>query len=699
MKKSLFSIALVILLPFVTVGQGNSAFSGKWTLLPQMSHDIGLFANLTIDIRPGASTVVLIHKWGTSRSFVDSLSLQLGGAVNTVSIRDRVWPANVFMGLAMPIGGKREFKATWEKGGSILKVVETYAIRGSQGNAPISTIHTYELSDANEILVYTVARSSRTSGPPVKYVLKRAGTNEAYVMRLEDNWEIQGKLPVHAFLISLQGLANDGTPRLYFIYPPKWDFTYTEDVFKFLKEKRHYTFRELATPQAALQTFKNSVKGYVVWDKSVRTSLTVAFTVAGLERAVVVSEEMIPMVESAGLKPVADFRGKFSGQSDAQIYKWAYDQYWNRCSKDYIVWMGGERGTIMKPGVADFGIAKQAFFNDLSCRKTDTVEYQLARKILSDMKPMSMVMGWHSYAKDLEREYVTLTSNFGLRVEGLHTLPNISFSSQVPPSPGFKFTNNHRLEPGKIYKPEKKVYISCIQTDGIGLGAWLEPGRGEMPVAWEVLMNYVWMAPAMAEYFYTVATPNDYFIGCLSGPGYMYPKAVPPKFLPGLLAKAKEDMDILDLRVFETMDYSEGATVEGNSDLPKEIIDAYYKAMPNAIGFVNGYAPSYTFTTRDGKPFISYDYYLSPERPEADAAADLEELARINSKRPYFLLMHVREYSNVKRMKAILDRLGPEFEVVPLDVFLTLAGKEPTFKERYLQKGELQRPDKGAFDE
>jgi hypothetical protein len=295
-----------------------------------------------------------------------------------------------------------------------------------------------------------------------------------------------------------------------------------------------------------------------------------------------VREEMIPMVASAGLKPVADLREKFSGQTDAQIYKWAYDQYWNRCSRDFIVWMGGERGTIMKPGVADFGIAKRAFFNDLSCRKTDTVEYQLARNILSEMKPMSMVMGWHSYAKDLEREYVTLTSNFGLRVEGLHTLPNISFSSQIPASPGFRFTNNHRVEPGNIYKPQKKVYISCVQTDGIGLGAWLEPGRGEMPVAWEVLMNYVWMAPAMAEYFYTVATPNDYFIGCLSGPGYMYPKAVPPKYLPGLLAKAKESMDILDLRVFETMDYSEGATVEGNTDLPKEIIDEDYKAMPNA---------------------------------------------------------------------------------------------------------------------
>ena len=41
-------------------------------------------------------------------------------------------------------------------------------------------------------------------------------------------------------------------------------------------------------------------------------------------------------------------------------------------------------------------------------------------------------------------------------------------------------------------------------------------------------MNYTWIAPGMAEYFYSTATPNDYLIGCLSGPGYLYPKAVPP---------------------------------------------------------------------------------------------------------------------------------------------------------------------------
>ena len=157
-------------------------------------------------------------------------------------------------------------------------------------------------------------------------------------------------------------------------------------------------------------------------------------------------------------------------------------------------------------------------------------------------------------------------------------------------------------------------------------------GRGEIPYAWEVLMNYTWMAPAMAEYFYTMATPNDYFIGCLSGPGYLYPKAVPREMLLKLIAKAEKQMEEMDLNVFEIMDYSEGATVEGNTELTKEVVDAYYEGMPDAIGFLNGYAPAYTFTERKGIPLISYDYYLSPTLTEADAVADLQELATINAK-------------------------------------------------------------------
>ncbi len=661
------------------------SLDGSWEAMPAKSTDIDLYGSLFVRITTTPTQVTLVRQFGSGRHFTDSLILPLNGTIVQVPVMERAFPTNVFMGLSMVTGSKRAVHVVPGKDG--LTVEESFRLRGSQGETPVTARHRFTVAPTGEVLTYTIERSTRTSGPATVYQLKKSGWKQAYVLTLEDNWEITGKLPVNAMLISLQGVVNKSGPLMYILYPEDWPFTYVRSVYGFYKDTRNYSFRELRSAEEAVNTLKQYVKGYVVWDKNVRNSLTVAFTIAGLESAIVVNEDLIPMVEKAGLKRVVDLRGTFTGMNDTQIYTWAYDRYWSRCNKEFIIWMGGEFGNVMKPAVADWGIYKGAFFSDLSCRLTDTSEYRLADRLLAEMKPMSLVMGWHSYKKDLEREFVTLTSHYGHRVEGLHTLPDLSFSAQVPASPGFVYKNNHTIEPGKVPAPQKKVYITCVQTDGIGLGAWLKPGRGEIPYAWEVLTNYTWMAPAMAEYFYTLATPNDYFIGCLSGPGYMYPKAVPPKLLKQLIGISREQMQQLDLRVFETMDYSEGATVEGNTDLPEDIVQTYYDGLPEAIGFINGYAPSHTFATKNGRPFMSYDYYLSPERPEADAVADLQELGRVNAARPYFLLVHIRESSDIKRVKGILDKLGPEFEVVALDKFLAMAGQQPTFKERFKTTG------------
>jgi hypothetical protein len=416
----------------------------------------------------------------------------------------------------------------------------------------------------------------------------------------------------------------------------------------------------------------------------------VAYTLAGLEKGIVITEEMVPLAEKYGLKLIEDYRGKFTGKSDYEIFSWAYDQYWARCSKEFIIWLGGEHGKVLKPGVADFGMQKQVFFTDLSARITDTLEFKLTNQLLSEMKPLGHVMGWHSYKKDWEEEWVTVTSTHALTVDGLNTLPNTSFLYQVPPTPGFQYKNQHNIQPGKKYLPEKKVYLSFIQTDGLGIGAWVKPGRGSIPYAWEVSMNLTWMSPCMLEYFYSQATPNDYFIGCLSGSAYMYPKAFPKKWLPKELENAYHLMQQLDLNVFEIMDYSEDRTEAGKNDLPKSIVDEYYKAMPEAIGFITGYFASHTYTVRNGVPFMSYDYYLAKEKPEADVVADLKELTAINTDRPYFLLVHVRESSEITRVKSICDqfsqKLGNNLEIVPLDIFLKMAGENPTYKEWFRGK-------------
>ncbi len=684
--KSLICLITILLALFGTAGAQQMGFQGKWVLIKERSSNLDYFQTMTMQFTVGRDDITIVKNLGPRRPYSETMVLNTNGKTKTLTVTDRTFMSNLYMGVKLPPRATKKVTATW-RGKDALIVDEQYSVAGSQGERPIDVHNVFELSSDKSLITYRIQRSTRKPGSELKYVFKRADANNAFVYQMSDDWDIHSGLGTQACLISLQGIVNEQTPNLYFIYGPKYAFNYTGELFKYLEEQRHFSFTRLSSLEQALEVFKQQIKGYIVWDKNVRTSLIVAYTLAGLEKGIVIPGELIPLAESMGLKQLEDFRGRFSGKTDYEIYTWAYQQYWSRCAKDLIVWLGGEHGSVLLPGVADYGMVKKAFFTDLSARETDTLEYNLTKKLLSDMTPLSQVMGWHSYKKDREEEWVTLTSSYALTVDGLHTLPNTSFLCRVPPTPGFTFKNNHNVQPGKRYIPEKKVYVALVQTDGLGIGAWVKPGRGSIPYAWEVSMKFQYMSPAMLEYFYSQATPNDYFIGCLSGSSYMYPKAFPRKWLPKEIDNAKRLMDSLDLKVFEIMDYSADKTEAGNNELTKEIVDAYYAGMPGAIGFLNGYFASHTFAVRDKRPFISYDYYLSAEKPEAEAAADLEELASLNSIRPYFLLVHVRENSDVARVKSICDKLGPGFEVVPLDVFITLAGENATFKEKYLDGG------------
>jgi len=533
------------------------------------------------------------------------------------------------------------------------------------------------LATATAALAVAQPAPKRLDSPPA----------EATIIPLSENWRMDGDIPTNVLLISLQGLANRDYPRVYLEYPTHWQWETVRPLVTFM-ERRHgtkFTRLGLNDADAALGLFAQHAKGYVVWDRAVRTSVNVAFTAAGVLDAVVVSEELIPLAEKHGLKMVEDLRGIFRGKNDFEIYSWAVDKYWDRCSRDYYAVLGGHAGMEMQPGVADFAIMQRAFCADLSANPKHPDELGLLKQLLARQNPTSTVIGWHSYGKDTEGQHTTLTGNFGLKMEGLHNLPNVSFTCQIPLSPDFKFANNHSVARDEKLTAEPKVYIAALATDSMGIGTWTKPGRGEIPYGWQVLMGWLRLNPVALQFFYEDKSPNDYFVGGLSGPGYMYPKSIPADKFPALMADARELMAALDLRVMEIMDYSEGNRHVGNTELPKELVDRYYEQFPDAIGFINGYGTARTFDLRDGRPMISYDYYLDVARPVDEAAADLEELMQLNPQRPYFLLMHVRESNTIEKVRNIFGRLSEEVEVVPLDVFLKLAASNQTYQTRYQQ--------------
>lgn len=533
----------------------------------------------------------------------------------------------------------------------------------------------------------TLTPSAVRAQPAPRQVERAPAT--ATLVPLSENWRFDGDLPVHALLLSLQGLANRAAPRLYLEYPTTWQWEIVRPLIGFLQRRHGIAFTRLAEDDAgaALTQYAKHARGYVIWDREVRASLCVAFTAAGVLDALVVTEELIPLVEKHGLRPLADFRGRFRGKPDHEIYRWAVNEYWDRCSRDYYVVLGGHAGAEMQPGIADMAVKMRAFCADLSASPKHPDELALLKELLGKQNPASLVLGWHSYAKDTEGQHTTLTSSFGLKMEGLHNLPNVSFTCQIPLTPDFRFTNNHNVAPDATLQAERKVYIAAVSTDAMGIGTWTKPGRGEIPYAWQVLVNWAWLNPPALQFFYEDKSPNDYFIAGLSGAGYMYPKAIPAEKFPALMADTRELMQRLDLRVLEIMDYSEGNRHVGNTDLPKEVVDRYYAEFPDVLGFINGYGTARTFDLRDDRPFISYDYYLAVQRPVEEAAADLEELMRLNPVRPYFLLMHVRESNTIAKVKQIYDRLTEPAEIVPLDVFLKLAASAKTYRTRF------QEPD------
>lgn len=506
---------------------------------------------------------------------------------------------------------------------------------------------------------------------------------EAYVLHFDLDWNVAGGLPEKAMLISLQGLANRNAPQLYVIHPKEYQWEITQPLYDYYESKYHVHFTPLKDADAALTQFKSAAKGYVVWDKKVGASLNVAFTIAGLEDAVVVSEDLIPVVEKHGLKKIDDLRGRYTGQTDAQIYQDAVNRYWSRTNKDAVMMMGGHRGAVMMPGMADWGVRQKMFFHDLAANPAIPAELALERKLLGQLNPGATVFGWHPYGKDTEEQHTTLISTYGLKMEGLHNLPNLSFNCQFTFTPGFKFTNHHHVDRDAKLVAGQKVYMAFVQSDSIGIGVWTKPGRGKLPFAWQVTMNWTKFSPAALEYFHESATPNDYFIGGLSGPGYMYPNHIPADKFPLLMKQANELMGLLDERVLEIMDNSAADGNLGNADLTKETVDRYYKAFPNVIGFINGYGPARTRDLRGSQPMISYDYYINPRRPRDEVTADLNELIALNAKRPYFLLVHVRESNDVNSLVEVTKRLEGPVEIVPLDVFLKLAASNQTYTTRY----------------
>ena len=653
------------------------------------------------------------------------------------AVVSRVWPYNVYSGVEYNTSDHRFVTTTGWVNDQRMVFEISGRLLTQQGFAPSTVYYTIDYESnfdqielsvtalkPRALLEYVIYK--RTATPKAKASIRgdvqrtvlstatakkgQASPNQgvfeysAYAVDLSDEWTLDSEnFQMNALVIGLQGLVNRyNGAKLYLRYPSTWAYSYTPSVQKYFQDRHNFSFVQLNSTLDAVKTLykMGNLKGYVVWDTNVRESLVVAYTAAGVEDALVVSDAQVALAESLGLPMLYNFSNQFEGQTPTEIYSWAKSKFWEKTSKKFLVWAGGVAGDSMHPGIMDYGVGQKSFFTDLSTLPSDKDEYNLAADLAAGMGNAFYLLGWHSYAKDFEHTFTTLASKYGGRVHGLNTNPNLSFQSKVKLSPGFVFKNNRKVPPKRDEEATQnlkkkcdaeKTYIVLVQTDGLGLGAWSKPGRGKIPYTWEVTLPDLEIQPALLQMFYEQSTANDYFVGALGGPGYTYPNAVPKDLLPKRLQMAAGMMETLDLNSFVIFDASRAVgthTVTGDTDLDVDVVESYFEEMPNIKGFFNGYAPSFTFATSEDdtgsrRTLVSFNYYLDPGRSVDDAVSDLQDLSALNSRRPYFLAIHVREFSTVGKANAIIQKLPMDsFEVLPGDVFVELMNECGNFKTR-----------------
>jgi len=139
-----------------------------------------------------------------------------------------------------------------------------------------------------------------------------------------------------------QGLINRETPQLFLRWSKETGKIHhmtagqlaegAEDRWlDFLASRYGLTYTTIDSLENIAELAKPFAKGIVVWDQDIPDTRNVANTIAGVEELLIANETQLPMLKKLGYAIVHDLRGQFLGKTRAEIYRWAYDQYFAQC--------------------------------------------------------------------------------------------------------------------------------------------------------------------------------------------------------------------------------------------------------------------------------------------------------------------------------------------------------------------------------
>ncbi|WP_049580655.1 GxGYxYP domain-containing protein [Streptomyces sp. SBT349] len=379
--------------------------------------------------------------------------------------------------------------------------------------------------------------------------------------------------PEQLTLISLQGIVNRTTPRVYLL----------ADV----GEGKTTWMSELGVPHGdplplrqVVERFRSEITGAIIPDPAVPQTVSVATTLAGLEDAVITSAAT---AADLGLPVVEDLRGRFA--DDLAASTWQIDTLWPRTERRMVCSMK----TSLTAYLRDYSIANRALMVWLDYH--DPAQRALIERLGDELPTHAPYIGWlRGDTPDVpyESPTVELLSRRSVHVLAADTAQNLTVWGGIrtpvdrtpdrPPTPPL----------------ENRIYVTLVFSDGDNLQyaqhkmrqLWDDPARGDIPINWPVPPEILDAAPALHAYFQRTATPNDSLVSGPSGLGYIFPSAYPTATFDGFVAR--------------TARYCEALGIDSTVIINR--LDSVYEPLTEASvrSYANGMAPAGLFQNWSG---------------------------------------------------------------------------------------------------
>jgi hypothetical protein len=213
-------------------------------------------------------------------------------------------------------------------------------------------------------------------------------------------------------------------------------------------------------------------------------------------------------------------------------------------------------------------------------------------------------------------------------------------------------------------------YDSAAWTYRMLPGHWDDPGRGRIPLAWQLNPNLSDRMPPVFDFIYDSLTPNDFIIAGDSGAGYVNPThLLEPRFHSGLPSGMDVWMEHCK-RYYAKFDLSvTGFLLNGLLPLTPESVRPYNGVSPAGSGYKSYRRNPELPSLIDGVPYLRHSDDLSADPAQFDETE--RTILRWTKDRPkpdfHIFRLILAEPSNVLSMVEKLKEKHPEKDFEALD--------------------------------